>query len=54
MRQVYDVSHNTAKIERHVFEGKPRELLVHRKGATRAFGPGMPGLPMSTGRPASL
>ncbi len=57
MRQVYDVSHNTAKIERHVFEGKPRELLVHRKGATRAFGPGMPGLPdvyAKTGQPVIL
>jgi tRNA-splicing ligase RtcB len=57
MRQVYDVSHNTAKIERHVFEGKPRELLVHRKGATRAFGPGMPGLPevyRKTGQPVIL
>ena len=57
MRQVYDVSHNTAKLERHVFEGKPRELLVHRKGATRAFGPGMPGLPdvyRKTGQPVIL
>src|SRR4030066_1179540 len=57
MRQVYDVSHNTAKSERHVFEGKPRELLVHRKGATRAFGPGMPGIPdvyRETGQPVIL
>ena len=57
MHQVYDVSHNTAKIERHVFEGKPRDLLVHRKGATRAFGPGMPGLPdvyRKTGQPVIL
>jgi len=57
MRQVYDVAHNTAKIERHVFEGTPRELLVHRKGATRAFGPGMPGLPeiyRKTGQPVIL
>ncbi len=57
MRQVYDVSHNTAKIERHVFEGKPRDLLVHRKGATRAFGPGMEGLPdiyRKTGQPVIL
>ncbi len=57
MRQVYDVAHNTAKLERHVFEGKPRELLVHRKGATRAFGPGMPGLPevyRETGQPVII
>ena len=57
MRQVYDVSHNTAMLERHLFEGKPRELLVHRKGATRAFGPGMPGLPdvyRKTGQPVIL
>jgi tRNA-splicing ligase RtcB len=40
MRMVYDVAHNTAKLERHVVDGKERKLLVHRKGATRAFGPG--------------
>src|SRR5438874_7713853 len=40
MRMVYDVSHNTAKLERHVVDGKAQTLLVHRKGATRAFGPG--------------
>jgi tRNA-splicing ligase RtcB len=45
LRTVYDVAHNTAKLETHLFEGERRELLVHRKGATRAFGPGMPGLP---------
>ena len=45
MRTVYDVAHNTAKLETHVVDGKRRELLVHRKGATRAFGPGAPGLP---------
>jgi tRNA-splicing ligase RtcB len=45
MRQVYDVAHNTAKLEEHVVDGKTRRLLVHRKGATRAFGAGMPGLP---------
>jgi tRNA-splicing ligase RtcB len=42
---VYDVCHNTAKIERHVVDGVPTELVVHRKGATRAFGPGAPDLP---------
>ncbi len=45
MHQVYDVTHNTAKIEKHRVDGKQRELIVHRKGATRAFGPGMPGVP---------
>ena len=40
MRQVYDVAHNIAKIERHVVDGKSMELCVHRKGATRAFPPG--------------
>jgi tRNA-splicing ligase RtcB len=42
---VYDVCHNTAKIERHKVNGKERNLLVHRKGATRAFAPGMEGVP---------
>ncbi len=41
MHMVYDVSHNTAKLERHIVDGQERTLLVHRKGATRAFGPGM-------------
>jgi tRNA-splicing ligase RtcB len=41
LRVVYDVAHNIAKEEDHVVEGKPRRLLVHRKGATRAF-PGQP------------
>ncbi len=45
MRQVYDVAHNTAKLERHVVDGRERSVLVHRKGATRAFGPGMDGVP---------
>ncbi|MDH3337034.1 MAG: RtcB family protein [Gammaproteobacteria bacterium] len=40
----YDVSHNICKVEVHVVDGKPRELYVHRKGATRAFGPGNPDL----------
>jgi tRNA-splicing ligase RtcB len=45
LRQVYDVAHNTAKLEKHVIDGEARDILVHRKGATRAFGPGMDGLP---------
>ena len=40
MRMIYDVSHNTAKLEKHTVDEKERSLLVHRKGATRAFGPG--------------
>jgi tRNA-splicing ligase RtcB len=42
---LYDVSHNTCKVEEHVVDGKERALYVHRKGATRAWGPGHPGLP---------
>ncbi|HWP56820.1 MAG TPA: RtcB family protein [Candidatus Acidoferrales bacterium] len=45
MRMVYDVAHNTAKLEKHTIRGGPRNLLVHRKGATRAFGPAMAGVP---------
>jgi tRNA-splicing ligase RtcB len=45
IRQVYDVAHNTAKLERHGEGRAARELLVHRKGATRAFPPGHPELP---------
>ncbi len=45
LRTVYDVSHNTAKLERHVVDGRERTLLVHRKGATRALPPGHPELP---------
>jgi tRNA-splicing ligase RtcB (3'-phosphate/5'-hydroxy nucleic acid ligase) len=37
---VYDVCHNIAKFETHLVEGKPKRLCVHRKGATRAYGPG--------------
>jgi len=37
---LFDVSHNTCKVETHVVDGRRRELYVHRKGATRAFGPG--------------
>ncbi len=42
---VYDVAHNIAKIERHPVQGQERELCVHRKGATRSFGPGRPEVP---------
>jgi tRNA-splicing ligase RtcB len=42
---LYDVSHNTCKVEEHRVEGGTRKLYVHRKGATRAFGPGHPDVP---------
>ncbi|MHC6054019.1 RtcB family protein [Ralstonia solanacearum] len=42
---LYDVSHNTCKLEKHVVDGVAKQLFVHRKGATRAFGPGHPDLP---------
>jgi len=42
---LYDVSHNTCKLERHLVDGEHRKLYVHRKGATRAFGPGHADLP---------
>jgi tRNA-splicing ligase RtcB len=42
---LFDVSHNTCKEEEHEVSGRRRRLFVHRKGATRAFGPGHAGLP---------
>ena len=42
---VYDVSHNTCKLEEHECDGRRKKLFVHRKGATRALGPGNPDLP---------
>ncbi|MFP4167422.1 MAG: RtcB family protein [Desulfonatronovibrionaceae bacterium] len=51
---LYDVSHNTCREEKHQVDGKERTLFVHRKGATRAFGPGYPDLPpdfMHIGQP---
>lgn len=44
---LYDVSHNTCKVEEHVINGTPTRLFVHRKGATRAFGPGHSDIPPS-------
>lgn len=44
---LFDVSHNTCKVETHRIDGERREVFVHRKGATRAFGPGDPSLPES-------
>jgi tRNA-splicing ligase RtcB len=57
IRTVYDVAHNTAKVERHSVDGEERALLVHRKGATRAFPPGHPELPpeyQKTGQPVII
>jgi tRNA-splicing ligase RtcB len=54
---LYDVSHNTCKEEEHLVDGRRRRLFVHRKGATRAFGPGHPDLPPSlrpTGQPVLI
>jgi tRNA-splicing ligase RtcB len=45
LHQVYDIAHNMGKIETHQIQGKPMKVCVHRKGATRAFGPGFEGLP---------
>ena len=45
LHQVYDIAHNMGKIETHEIDGKQMKVCVHRKGATRAFGPGAPGLP---------
>jgi len=46
--QIYDVCHNMAKVEQHeVEEGRQLKVCVHRKGATRAFGPGLAGIPVA-------
>jgi tRNA-splicing ligase RtcB len=57
MPLVYDVAHNVAKREEHQYGGKRSEVCVHRKGATRAFGPGAPDLPPDlarTGQPVII
>ncbi|HVN41130.1 MAG TPA: RtcB family protein [Myxococcota bacterium] len=57
LEQVYDVAHNIAKLERHRVGGSERELLVHRKGSTRAFPPRHAELPAAyrdTGQPVIL
>ena len=54
---LYDVSHNTCKVESHAVNGRTRRLFVHRKGATRALGPGHPDLPLefaSSGQPVLI
>ena len=45
LHQVYDIAHNMGKLETHEIDGRQMKVCVHRKGATRAFGPGSPGLP---------
>lgn len=45
MDLLYDVSHNTCKLEEHVIDDRRRKVYVHRKGATRAFSPGHPDVP---------
>jgi tRNA-splicing ligase RtcB len=55
LRLVYDVAHNLAKLEEHDVDGSRRVVCVHRKGATRAFGPGDPSIPAAyraVGQPA--
>jgi len=57
LEMLYDVSHNTCKEETHEIDGESRSLYVHRKGATRAFGPGHPSLPddfLSVGQPVLI
>ena len=57
LKLLYDVSHNTCKLESHEIDGKQRHLFVHRKGATRAFGPSHAELPESfkvTGQPVLI
>ncbi len=54
MKQIYDVAHNIAKIEEHDIDGTKVKAVVHRKGATRAFGPSHPDIPeayRSVGQP---
>ncbi|KAK2956258.1 putative RNA-splicing ligase RtcB like protein [Blattamonas nauphoetae] len=46
MTMLYDTSHNICKTEQHMVDGKPRQLLVHRKGSTRAFPPYHPLIPV--------
>ena len=54
---LYDVSHNTCKLEEHAVDGMKKRLFVHRKGATRAFGPNHPAMPerfRATGQPVLI
>ena len=54
---LYDVAHNIAKIEEHEIDGGKQQVIVHRKGATRAFGPGHPEIVehyRATGQPVMI
>ena len=57
MDQVYDVCHNVAKFEQHTIEGKIKKVCIHRKGATRSFGPGrieIPEIYRAVGQPVLI
>merc|ERR1712224_1162285 len=57
MHVIYDVSHNIAKMEEHMVDGQVKQLLVHRKGSTRAFAPHHPLIPVDyqmTGQPVII
>jgi len=57
LNTIYDVSHNLGKVEKHIINGKEKEVVMHRKGATRSFGPGRPENPakyMSVGQPVLI
>ena len=57
MHLIYDVCHNVAKVENHSYDGSKAKVLVHRKGATRSFGPGHPDVPAayrSIGQPVII
>jgi tRNA-splicing ligase RtcB len=57
MHLIYDVSHNIAKVEEHLVDGRMKTLLVHRKGSTRAFPPHHPLIPVDyqlTGQPVLI
>ena len=57
MHVIYDVSHNIAKVEEHLVDGRRKKLLVHRKGSTRAFPPHHPLIPVDyqlTGQPVLI
>jgi tRNA-splicing ligase RtcB len=57
MHLIYDVAHNIAKFEEHAVQGSMKKVVVHRKGATRAFGPGHEDIPekyRSAGQPVLI